>query len=171
MKKLGGLILGIIIGAAAMYYYCTTEYDVVDSMVPISQPKGLISPKEIKVLTEAYNPRYDSISSQFFRGVEGGDNRSSWYSLEELNKYLGYAQAQADTLQYTFTGVRLYLAAHPSEGDVPGYTTILFAPTGYPNKSQGSFLNFKYQGGGDLPGGDGLNHGGDGKPPGANYPQ
>lgn len=170
MKKLGGLILGIVIGAAAMYYYCSMEYDVVDSMVPIT-PNGLIKPDEIKALTEAYNPRYDSITSQFFRDVEGGDNRSSWYSLEELNNYLETAEKQAGELQYTMTGVRIYLGAHPTVNDIPGYTTMLFVPTGYPNKSKGSMFNFKYQGGGDIPGGDGLNHGGDGKPPGANYPQ
>lgn len=168
MKKLGGLILGLIIGAAAMYYYCSMEQADDESMSPTA-PKGLIKPAEIKTMTEAYNPRYDTITSVFFRGIDGGDNRSSWYSLEDLQSYLDYAENEAGELKYTMDGVRLYLGVKAAEGGNPGYTTLLFVPTGYPNTSKGSMFNFR-QGGGDIPGGSGLDHGGNGIPPSGNYP-
>ncbi|MEH6536135.1 MAG: hypothetical protein V7719_07070 [Psychroserpens sp.] len=171
MKKLVLLIFGFILGALAMYFYCQKNDVGLKAMEP-TDPKGLIESAEIKVLTEAYNPRYDSISSIFFKGVKGGDNRSSWYALEDVRNYLDIAEQQAKDLQYTMDGVRLYLGAHPAVGSIPGYTTMLFVPTGYPSKAEGNMFNFVLQdGGGDIPGGLGLDKGGQGVPPEANYPQ
>ena len=171
MKKLVLLILGFILGALAMYFYCSNNQLNIEDMTE-ETPKGTITPAEIKVLTEAYNPRYDSISSKFFRGVEGGDNRSSWYSLVELEAFIKSAKAQAGTLKHTMDGVRVYLGAHPQVGNIPGYTTLLFVPTGYPNTAEGSMIGTKLQdGGNDIPGANGLDKGGVGTPPGANYPQ
>lgn len=172
MKKLALLILGIILGAGAMYFYFHNDENT-DDMTEVPSPSGLIKPSEIKTLTEAYNARYDTITNQFFRGIEGGDNRSSWYSIEDLENYLTLAKQQANDLGYTMNGVRLYLGAHPTIDNVPGYTTLLFVPTGYVNTSEGNMLNPPFQKGGnnDIPGGNGLNKGGVGDPPSANYPQ
>lgn len=173
MKKLGSIILGVIIGAGAMYYYCQNfgDYDIVDSMVPI-EPKGTITPAQITAMTEAYNPRYDTIASRFFRGVKGGDNRSSWYSLDELNNFLESASDQAQDMKYTMTGVRIYLGVKERVGDIPGYTTMLLVPTGYEGISEGSMFNFMAQPTNhDIPGANGLDMGEEGSPPGANYPQ
>lgn len=170
MKKIAILILGIILGACAMYFYFHNDTNI-DDMAETPKPAGLITPAEITTLTEAYNPRYDSITNQFFRGVEGGDNRSSWYSLEDLENYLTIAKKQASDLGYTMNGVRLYLGAHPSSDKVPGYTTLLMVPTGYENSSEGNMIPQKGGGNNDIPGGNGLNKGSDGVPPGANYPQ
>lgn len=172
MKKLVLLILGFLLGALAMYFYCCKDGGDLEGMEPLT-PKGIITPDEISALTKAYNPRYDSISSQFFRGVEGGDNRSSWYALEDVRNYLDIAEQQAQDLKYTMDGIRIYLGAHPAEGKVNGYTTMLFVPTGYPNGAEGNMFNFAIQkgGGNDIPGGNGLDMGGEGDPPGANYPQ
>ncbi|MDG5491818.1 hypothetical protein [Psychroserpens sp. SPM9] len=172
MKKLVLLILGFILGALAMYFYCQKDGGL-EGMEP-DDPKGLITPAEIKALTHAYNPRYDSITNQFFRGVQGGDNRSSWYDLEDLRNYLIIAENQAKDLNYKMDGVRIYLGAHPTQGNIPGYTTMLFVPTGQPiTTSEGKMFNFALQtgGGGDIPGGLGLDKGTEGVPPGANYPQ
>jgi len=171
MKKLVLLILGFILGALAMYFYCKNNQLNIDDMAETPTPKGIISPAEIKVLTEAYNPRYEAINDSIFRGVKGGDNRSSWYSLEDLSNFLTLAEKQASDLKYTMDGVRLYLGAHPAVGNVPGYTTLLFVPTGYPMGEEGAVFGAKQGGNGDIPGGNGLDMGEQGKPPGANYPQ
>lgn len=172
MKKLALLILGIILGACAMYFYFHNDKNNED-MAEIPTPPGLVKPSEIQVLTKAYDARYDSISNQFFKGVAGGDNRSSWYSIEDLENYLALAKKQAGELGYTMNGVRLYLGAHPTVDNIPGYTTLLMVPTGYQNSSEGNMIEGPQKGGGnnDIPGGDGLDKGSDGVPPAANYPQ
>jgi len=173
MKKFALLILGFILGALAMYFYFHNDKNVND-MADTPTPSGIIKPAEIKALTQAYNSRYDSINNTVFKGVPGGDNRSSWYSIEDLENYLTLAKKQATELGYTMDGVRLYLGANPIVNNVPGYTTLLFVPTGQKNSSEGSMVNMSLQGGGgspDIPGGDGYDHGGNGVPPGANFPQ
>nr|WP_321245455.1 hypothetical protein [uncultured Psychroserpens sp.] len=172
MKKLPLLILGFILGALAMYFYCNNKLKLND-MSETSTPKGIITPLEIKELTEAYDSRYDTINNTVFRDVKGGDNRSSWYSLDDLENYITLAKQQAQDLKYNMDGVRLYLGAKPIVGETPGYTTLLFVPTGTPMTSEGKMLNLALQGGGspDIPGGNGLDRGNGGEPPSANYPQ
>lgn len=169
MKNFGLLILGVIIGGLGMYFYCCdTEVAVVEP----SKPKGLISPAEAKTLDQAYNPRYKLISDSIVTRP-GGDNRSTWYALEEVKTYLDYAEHQAKDLGYTMDGVRIYLGAYPKSNDGEGYTTLFMVPTGVQNKSEGNTLglSFKKGDGRDIPGGDGLNHGSHGDPPAATYPQ
>ena len=168
MKNLVLLILGFILGALAMYFYCCKQDPI--EMLP-TQPKGLIKPAEIKVLTQAYNPRYEAINDSLFNGVDGGDNRSSWYALDDVQNYLVLAKNQADSLGYTMDGIRIYPGAHPGDGKNPGYSTYLIVPTGYLNTSEGSMFFMQKGGSDDIDGGDGLNQGKDGNPPGINYPQ
>ncbi|MFT4612272.1 MAG: hypothetical protein ACI8QQ_002594 [Psychroserpens sp.] len=178
MKKLVLVILGFLLGALAMYYYCNNNnnnnYQTMNEMKETPTPTGIITPSEIKTLTEAYNPRYDTISETIFRGVPGGDNRSSWYSLEDLRNFLTLAEEQAQDLKYNMDGVRVYLGANPALKNKPGYTTLLFVPTGTPMTSEGNMLNLAIQGGlggPDIPGGNGLDRGHNGSPPSDNYPQ
>ncbi|PNQ72754.1 hypothetical protein C1T31_09570 [Hanstruepera neustonica] len=171
MKKLSLLVIGALIGALATYYLCpscagTTEM----AAAPIVKPSGVITSSQAKVLSSAYNVRYNLVSDSIFGGPNL-DNRSSWYSLVDMNNYLRYADSQATALGYDMDGIRIYLGAHP-DGKTPGYTTMFMVPTGSESLSEGnsSFLNFKRVGGGDIPGGDGLDNGDPGDPPSANYP-
>ena len=167
MKNFVMLIFGIIIGAFAMYFYCSQP----NAESRIAAPKGLISPDQIKALDQAYNPRHQLISDSLVKR-DGGDNRSSWYELNQVRNYLNYAENEAKELGYTMDGVRIYLGAHPNENGEAGYTTLFFVPTGKPNKATASLFNFSMQtGGGDIPGGGGLDFGNHGYPPRANYPQ
>ncbi|WP_323787674.1 hypothetical protein [Psychroserpens sp.] len=170
MKKLVLLILGFILGALAMYFYFHNDKNE-ESMDETPVPSGIIKPAEIKTLTEAYDPRYEAINDSVFKGVEGGDNRSSWYSLEDLQNFLTLAEKQATDLGYTMNGVRIYPGAHPQIDGVPGYSTFLLVPTGYENQSEGSMVSALVGGNGDIIGGNGLNQGEEGDPPGINYPQ
>jgi len=172
MKNFGIFIFGLIIGLIAMYLYCqANSKDVHDEKSDdISKPSGLISPEEAKALDRAYNPRYKLISDSIVTR-KGGDNRSSWYALDDVKNYLGYAENQAKDLGYTMNGLRIYLGAYPDKGEEQGYTTMFFVPTGTQNKSKGALVNMQLENKGDIPGGDALNMGEDGIPPGANYSQ
>jgi len=170
MKKLIVLILGFILGALAMYFYFHNEKNA-DDMGDTPIPKGIIKPDKIKTLTEAYNSRYEAINDSIFKGVKGGDNRSSWYSLEDIQNFITLAQKQAEELGYTMNGIRIYPGAHSQLNDRPGYSTFLLVPTGYTNTSEGSMFTMQKGGNGDVNGGNGLNTGQEGDPPSANYPQ
>lgn len=170
MKKLVLLILGFVLGALAMYFYCSNDKNQV-TMEETPIPKGIIKPGEITTLTQAYNPRYQAINDTIFKGVEGGDNRSSWYAVEDILNFITLAQKQAEDLNYTMNGIRIYPGAHAEVDGVPGYSTFLLVPTGFPNKSEGNMMSMQGGGRGDISGGNGLNHGTEGDPPSANYPQ
>ncbi len=170
MKNIGILVLGFILGALATYVYTTTNATPeVQAEAELVKPKGLISPSEAKILDKAYNERYAIISDSLFKDTNG-DNRSSWFALEELTSYIDYAKNQAKDNGFQMDGLRVYLGAYPDTKEGAGLTTMFFIPTGYKSTSKGSFFTLP-QGSGDLTGSDGLNFGSSGMPPGANYPQ
>ncbi len=171
MKNTLLVIAGFILGALATYFFCCPD----SAKETIIAPKGIITPDEAKTLDQAFNSRHRLISDSI---VKRPDNRSSWYALEDMRNYLNYAENQAKDLGYTMNGIRVYLGAYPDEKDQVGYTTMFFVPTGHKVMAQGSMLLFTMDdddgggdGGGDIPGGNGFNGGGDGRPPFANYPQ
>ena len=164
------LILGIIIGALLSYlYFGGKTGEEVQEEQAIIEPNGLITPEEARIMDMAFNSRHRLISDSI---TKRPDNRSSWWALDNLRSYLDYAENEATKLDYTMDGVRVYLAAYPDEGEVVGYTTMFFVPTGKSNASKGNVLNLALQSGsGDIPVINGFNAGEEGNPPGANYPQ
>lgn len=174
MKKLTPLILGLIIGAFATYYFCPNceGSSHVEDMA-ITKPSGLITPKEAKALDQEYNARYNLISDSIVTR-SGGDNRSVWFSKKDVENYLKYADSQSTALGYNMDGIRIYMAAYPNDPKLgAGYSTVFMVPTGEESLSEGNstFFNFKRAGSGDIPGGNGMNGGDNGQPPSANYPQ
>ncbi|MCB0398988.1 MAG: hypothetical protein KDD26_05070 [Winogradskyella sp.] len=165
MKKLLLLLVGLVIGIAVTYYYLSTNQNLEE----MTKPNGLITPSEIEALDQAYNSRHTIISDSL---IKTPDNRSSWYSIEEIESYIAYAKQQAGSLGYTLDGLRIYAGAYPDTKEGPGLMTMFFVPTGSKIVSEGSMLP-TVQGGGsnDLQGADGLNRGSGGEPPSANYPQ
>lgn len=169
MKKLIYIIIGALLGVGGSYFYQNKSDQVEVSVSKIIKPKGLISPKEAKALDLAFNSRHELISDSI---VKRPDNRSSWYSLEDMTNYLKYADSQATAQGYKMDGIRVYLGAHKDVDSVVGYTTMFFIPTGYKNVAEGSSTLFTAaQKSNDLTNGSGLNDGGLGDPPPANYPQ
>ncbi|WP_299130939.1 hypothetical protein [uncultured Winogradskyella sp.] len=171
MKNLGTLLLGVIIGGAIMYFYCCKESDQME-IREIAAPKGIITPKEAMALDQAYNIKHRIINDSLFKkSTDGGDNRSSWWSLEDIQNYINYAENQSGELGYTMDGLRVYLGSYPDSKGQTGLTTMFFIPTGKKNIAQGSILLKPQIGSNDITGADGLNMGGQGDPPSANYPQ
>jgi len=171
MKNLGLLLLGIILGALAMYFYYNGNQMEMTADEPPTFPKGIISSKQAKALDLAFNLKHRIINDSLFKkSTNGGDNRSSWWALEDIQNYINHAENQSGQLGYTMDGLRLYLGSYPSKDGETGLTTMFFVPTGSPNKSEGSMFPLQI-GSSDIPGADGLNIGQTGHPPSANYPQ
>lgn len=170
MKNFGLLILGIILGALAMYFYCCNDAKTLTDQVP-TKPYGLITPEKAKSLDQAYNERYKIINDSLFKDSKSEDNRSSWYKLEAIEQYLAYAKYEANNNGYTLDGLRLYLGAYPDTNGEKGLTTLFFIPTGSKTVSEGSIFSLQGGGGKDLIGSGGLNMGTQGQPPSVNYPQ
>lgn len=157
--------LGLILGGFLTYQYLES----LKSNPNVETPKGLISPEEAKILSEAYDSRHALISEVI---VKRPDNRSSWYALTELKAYLAYADYEAKERGYTLDGLRVYYGAYPNENEETGYTTSFFIPTGQKILSKGStFGSVLKSTHSDIPGVYGLNKGNSGWPPFGIYPQ
>ncbi|MBO3117465.1 hypothetical protein J4050_11945 [Winogradskyella sp. DF17] len=170
MKNFLSLIVGIIVGGALMYYFGSK--DDIKEMAQEIRPNGLISPAEAKVLDQAYTIKHNIINDSLFKkSTNGGDNRSSWFALEDVEGYIQFAKKEAGTLGYTLDGLRVYLGSYPNSKGETGLTTVFFIPTGKQNVSDGSMFTLPQGGGSDIPGGSGLNRGSSGQPPSNNYPQ
>ncbi|BAO77639.1 hypothetical protein [Winogradskyella sp. PG-2] len=129
----------------------------------MSNPKGLISPDQAKELNNAFTERCELISSKI---TNRPDNRSSWYSLDDLRTFLDLAEAQAKDLGYEMDGVRIYCGAYPTQNGQAGYSTSFLVPT-----SSNKIGDAEGDNSHDIQGANGLNIGSEGRPPGANYPQ
>ena len=137
----------------------------------IEKPSGLISPER---MVELGNNWDKTRASAIEVAIGNRDNRSVHFSLEEILKFLVYAEHEAQDLGYIMNGVRVYFASYgenETNGNA-GYATVFLAPTGYrENNSKATFFNLFFQDDQDDTGGSGLNMGGGGDPPKANYPQ
>ena len=163
MKQLAYFIIGLGIGFLACKYLFQSEDvkgDIHEEV--IIKPRGIITPAEAVKLNNNFNPKHQAINKAF--GID--DNRSSWYSLEDIQNYLAYAENQAGQLKYSMDGVRVYLGSHAEDG----LTTMFLVPTGIPLKNA-TTNNFLPPTSGDIPDGDVLNGGGNGIPPSHHYPQ
>ena len=111
-----------------------------DGTTAIIKPKGVITPTEAKVLDTTFNLRHKLISDSI---VIRPDNRSSWWSLDDITNYLEYAKHKADSLGYAMSGVRVYLGAYPEENGQVGYTTMFMVPTEFRNAGKRKVLNLQ----------------------------
>jgi hypothetical protein len=130
----------------------------------MSKPIGLITPKEAKRLNDAFTKRCELISKEI---TKRPDNRSSWFSLEEIKAYLKYAENQAQEQGYEMNGIRIYCGAYPAVAGKEGYSTSFIVPTAKIVNGVDASSSDKS----DIPDGDGLNGGQSGWPPSASYPQ
>ena len=140
MKNLIYIILGFILGVVITYYLFPRE-KVALPEITVRAPKDTISVTEaIKLSNNWANNNKTEIDSLI--DVEGSrkKTRSVSWSLDEINEYLTYAQAESDTLGYTMTGVRVYLGNYGKEAKPPrkNRNTMFIVPTGHKNISKAS---------------------------------
>lgn len=131
----------------------------------MSKINGLITPDQAKELDANYTQRYNLVSRDI---TKRDDNRSNWFSIEELEAYIAHAKAQAkNKFKVELSGIRIYNGAYEAENDKGGYSTVFLIPTS--ENSLGKDGNGDDHP--DIQGADGLNFSDPGDPPGANYPQ
>jgi hypothetical protein len=156
MKKLGPIILGIIIGAVLTYYFCPRQSDDKPTMhVESKIPKDTITVAQAKILSKNWEQNNPTEVDSTLE-VEGSKKkiRSVWWSLDEVNEYLVYAKAKSDSLGYNMTGIRVYLGNYGKNADVSkkNRNTMFIVPTGVSIISKASSINlFSPPSDGDIP--------------------
>lgn len=136
------------------------------------KPKGVISVEEAKELNDNLT-RQKKESRGGTRITELDDNRSCWWSLEDLEKYIAYAKYESKENGYTMNGLRIYMGAYGPEKN--GETTLFMVPT---SEKKDNFTENNEENGGEnppqdppnIPGMSPLNGGVGGDPPGNPYP-
>ena len=189
MKKLAFVLFGVLIGVIGSHLMNqndtpqeiieqnimdvpdTEQSQLMEDQVP-AKPKGLITPEEGKLLSNNYSPRHAIVS----KALKMEDNRSVWFSIDELDTYIKYAKYETDIIlkgENKMNGIRMYLGAYPDKSkEYDGYTTMFLVPTYDSTISKGNFMPFQDDSGpSDVPGGSPLNMGHGGTPPQASYPQ
>ena len=168
----------------------------------VERPDGAISPKKAAQLDQNYtNTRYELINKylgQRARDPKKGkytqmemdslmqadsekrgfmDNRSSWWSIDEIEAYIAYAKQEAKKNNYLLDGLRIYQGAYNDtviNGKKQiGLATVFIVPTGKKAVGQkGSiFPTIAVKESSDISGVYPLNEGHRGDPPHSSYPQ
>ena len=170
MKKLGPILVGVIIGALLTYYFCPRQGDdmhTVDTKVKI--PKDTITVAEATKLFKNWqqnNPTEIDSTIEVI-GSRKQTTNVAW-SLSEIRDYLDYAEAKSDSLGYKMTGIKVYQGNYGKNGtpSQKNRNTMFIVPTGSKKLSKASIINLTVQGGDDIPAPP-LNKGGNGN---GNYP-
>jgi len=151
MKKLIYTILGFIVGGLLTYYFCPRVEQVPEKIV---KPKGVITVEQAKILSDNWSKtRKSAVDSAARRQGRAEDDRSTYWDLEDIENYIGYAKKSADSLGYKMTGLRVYLGVYgENAGETKkNLTTMFIAPTGHKATSKASNFNFSVQGNNPLP--------------------
>ncbi|OIQ24022.1 hypothetical protein [Lacinutrix sp. MedPE-SW] len=85
-------------------------------------PSGIITPKQAKELNDNWT-RLRASANKSSAGQD--DNRSSWYSLEDMEQYIELIKNENPNVN----GIRFYLGVETTETDPKGLTTIFMVPT------------------------------------------
>lgn len=167
MKKTSLFLLGIIIGAFATYFFCPRQVDT--HVEKIVKPKGVINQEAAKELNANWTlHRKQAVDSAAQKQGRKKDDRSVWWSLEDVENYLAYAKNQADSLGYDMNGIRVYLGVYGKNAGQAkkDLTTMFLVPTGKISKSQASSIILSFSDS-DLP----INPLNDGQGGSDGYPQ
>lgn len=137
-----------------------------------------ISPEEAKELNQNFVKTRGKALNKIVEKEEGHphlkDAISSWFSLEEIKKYIAHVEEQGKEKKITINGLRVYFGAYAKndkQSKKKGLSTVFMVPTKpFVGAMQKDGLD-DGDGGSDVEDIDGLNGGGLGNPPDADYPQ
>jgi hypothetical protein len=135
----------------------------------MKKPKNLITKERAIELCEAHAGKHKAISS----AIGKQDNRSTWYSLEELKEYIAYIETQGREKGYNVDGIRFYIGSYPENDRISGKsnsTTIFLAPTGNKVTRARTMKMAAPTASPDITEIGPFNFGHDGNPPGSDYP-
>ena len=162
MENAIAVIIGIAIGALSMYLFRPSKGHPDFEKL---KPKGAKPSSDGQKLNDLWTAKRKAANDKAAGKV---DNRSAWWSVEDIQNYIAFAENQVGQMGYTMDGIRIFLGVYPgnSANDRDDYTTMFMAPTG---KKGGSTT----QAGAQSPtieGADVLNDSPTGHPPGSGYP-
>lgn len=142
MKKASYVLIGIIIGALATYFFCPRQTE--NPTDKIVKPKGVITQAQAKELNANWTlHRKRAVDSAAERQGRKQDDRSTYWALEDVENYLAYAKNQADSLGYDMTGVRVYLGVYGKNAGQTkkNLTTMFLVPTGKKSLSSANSID------------------------------
>lgn len=97
----------------------------------MSKPKGVISIKKAVALNDEWTKTRKQAMDKCVQHETGGkikeDNRSSWWSIDDLKAYIKYAKKQAKKQGFELSGLRIYDGAYSSNKSC--YCTSFIVPT------------------------------------------
>lgn len=138
-------------------------------------PKGLISSAKAKELNQDFVKTRGKALNKIVEKEEGHphlkDAISSWFSIDELKKYIEYVESKSDKVN----GLRVYFGAYAKndkQSQKKGLSTVFFVPTEPKvGASQKDGVDDDDEGSSDIEDIEGLNDGTLGDPPSSEYPQ
>lgn len=155
MKNLRPLILGIIIGALATYFFCPRQApeeiegkeEAKSAVAKIVEPKGVITVEEALALnnnwTKFRKPAVDSCITAQTQGEIKIDDRSVGWSVKDIKDYLVFAEAESKKIGYSMDSIRVYLGVYGANSpNKAHFTTMFIAPLGEKLTSEASSMPF-----------------------------
>ena len=132
MKKTTLFLLGIILGALATYFFCPRLPKAETMETRIVKPKGVITVEKAKELNANWTlHRKAAVDSVAQKQGRKQDDRSTYWSLEDVENYLAYVKQQSDSLGYDMMGIHVYLGVYGKNAGQTkkDLTTMFIVPT------------------------------------------
>lgn len=108
------------------------------------------------------------------KAIGKNDNLSTWFSIDELQKFIDGVKKEGKDKGILVNGIRVYFGAYPKDDAVKkkdNMSTVFLVPTQPYAESMQKDGGEGDEGGNDIEGMGGFNDGVQGNPPGEEYPQ
>ena len=130
-----------------------------------------ITAKQAKELNQNF---VKTRSKAIKKAIGKNDALSTWFSIDELKKFIYDVEEEGKAQKITVNGIRVYFGAYPKDDAVKkkdNMSTVFMVPTQPFASSLQKNGGDEDEGGDDIEGMGGLNMGTQGDPPDSEYPQ